>query len=196
MMAQGGGVRYGCYIQDTAGKLWKAGTWDGSATFNGIAVHTEECSFVTKSGTGSNGYLCDTMAEISSTYPEYSTEALAKVDYDGEGNTALLNSKYSTAKQYVEHNPFPDGTIGYIPSLGELYTLYEHKDEVYALYEEATGGTMTDAVYRSSTLKDGAGSLGTASLFWVIDFGDGGISSYRASNTKKGYIRSFCKLNI
>lgn len=193
MMAQGGALDYGCYIQDTTGKLWKAGTWDGSATFNGVAVYTEECAFVMRQG-ANNKSMMSRSSTVSSSLIEYPTEQDAKTDFNGFGNTGLLPSS-SSAKTYVEDNPFPDGYVGHIPSLGELWKAFEYKDEVNALFVEATGGPFTDALYGSSTLESGAGLKGSAAYFWTLDFSTGAVTSERATSTST-YIRPFGVLVI
>lgn len=194
MMAQGeAALAYGCYIQDTTGKLWKAGTWDGSATFNGVAVYTEECAFVMRQG-AYNKSMVGRLTNVSSSLIEYPTEQEAKADFNGAGNTDRLPSS-SSAKTYVEDNPFPDGDVGYIPSLGELWKAYEYKDEVNALFMEATGGVFTGALYGSSTLEDGAGSKGIDAYFWALDFSTGAVTSEGATSTST-YIRPFKELWI
>lgn len=194
MMAQGEAtLAYGCYIQDTTGKLWKAGTWDGSATFNGVAVYTEECAFVMRQG-AYNKPMMSLTSNVSSSLIEYPTEQEAKADFNGVGNTGLLPSS-SSAKIYVEENPFPDGDVGYIPSLGELWKAYEYKNEVNALFIEATGGAFTDTIYGSSTLESGSGGKGRSAYFWTLDFGTGAVTSVLSTSTSP-YIRPFKELWI
>jgi hypothetical protein len=194
MMAQGEAtLAYGCYIQDTTGKLWRAGTWDGSATFNGVAVYTEECAFVMRQG-AYNKSMMNSMSNVSSSLIEYPTEQEAKADFNGVGNTGLLPSG-SSAKTYVEDNPFPDGDVGYIPSLGELWKAYEYKNEVNALFIEALGGPFPDVIYGSSTLESGAGRKGWQAYFWTLDFGTGAVTSVQSTSTSP-YIRPFKELWI
>lgn len=190
-----GYIPYGCYIQDTTGKLWKAGTWNGSSTFNGVAVYTEECAFVMRQWAEKKAMMGSSYASVSSSLIEYPTEQEAKTDFDGFGNTDLLASSLSVAKQYVEDNPFPDGDVGYIPSLGELWKAYEYKNEINALFIEATGDVFTDALYGSSTLEDGAGSRGSKAYFWTLDFGTGTVISEQSTSTST-YIRPFKELLI
>lgn len=186
-------LAYGCYIQDTTGKLWKAGTWDGSATFNGVAVYTEECAFVMRQG-AYNRSMMSSASNVSSSLIEYPTEQEAKADFNGVGNTGLLPSG-SSAKTYVEENPFPDGDVGYIPSLGELWKAYEYKNEVNALFMEATWGPFTDTIYGSSTLESGSGGKGRQAYFWTLDFGTGAVTSVLSTSTSP-YIRPFKELWI
>lgn len=187
-------LAYGCYIQDTTGKLWKAGTWDGSATFNGVAVYTEECAFVMRQGADAKKMVLALTSAVSSSLIEYPTEQEAKADFKGIVNTEFLKSVFP-AKEYVEENPFPDGVVGYIPSLGELWKAYEYKDEVNALFMEATGGPFTDAIYGSSTLESGAGEMGRNAYFWTLDFSTGTVTSVRGTSTST-YIRPFKDLWI
>lgn len=186
-------LAYGCYIQDTTGKLWKAGAWDGSATFNGVAVYTEECAFVMRQGAYNKSMMSST-TNVSSSLIEYPTEQEAKADFNGVGNTGLLPSS-SSAKIYVEDNPFPDGDVGYIPSLGELWKAYEYKNEVNALFMETTGGPFSDVIYGSSTLESGAGGKGRQAYFWTLDFGTGAVTSVLSTSTSP-YIRPFKELWI
>lgn len=186
-------LAYGCYIQDTTGKLWEAGAWDGSATFNGVAVYAEECAFVIRQG-ASKKSMMSSASDVSSSLIEYPTEQEAKADFNGVGNTGLLPSG-SSAKTYVEDNPFPDGDVGYIPSLGELWKAYEYKNEVNALFMEATGGPFTDTIYGSSTLESGSGGKGRRAYFWTLDFGTGAVTSVLSTSTSP-YIRPFKELWI
>lgn len=186
-------LAYGCYIQDTTGKLWKAGTWDGSATFNGVAVYTEECAFVMRQG-AYNKSMMSSATNVSSLLIEYPTEQEAKADFNGVGNTGLL-PRSSSAKIYIEENPFPDGDVGYIPSLGELWKAYEYKNEVNALFMEATGGPFTDTIHGSSTLESGSGGKGRHAYFWTLDFGTGAVTSVLSTSTSS-YIRPFKDLWI
>lgn len=170
-----GYISYGCYIQDTDGKFWDRGTWDGTATFNGVAIYTEDYAFlvsgtIIKSAIGS-------VNEFNKIDNKYSTEDTAKLDFDGYGNTACLDtddSGYITLK----NNLFPDGEKGYIPSLGELLVLYQYKNDIYALLNEVGIDTtdFADNIYWSSTA-----TTGIFLKLWSMDFLTGTISTYASS---------------
>ena len=168
-----GYISYGCYIQDTDGKFWDRGTWDGTATFNGVAIYTEDYAFLV-SGTIIKSAISDGFFSFGN---KYSTEDEAKLDFDGYGNTAYLDaddSGYITLK----NNLFPDGEQGYIPSLGELLVLYQYKNDIFALLNEVGIDTtdITDNTYWSSTAM-----TGYTMKLWRINFSTGAISTYTAS---------------
>lgn len=171
-----GYISYGCYIQDTNGDLWKRGTWDGTATFNGVAIYTEDYAFLV-SGTIIKSAIAT--GTVFNTFDnKYSTEDAAKLDFDGYGNTACLDADDS-GYIALKNNLFPDGEKGYIPSLGELLVLYQYKNDIFALLNEVGIDTtdIADNTYWSSTT--------TTDMFlklWCITFSTGTISSKSCSS--------------
>lgn len=152
-MAQGeAALAYGCYIQDTTGKLWKAGTWNGSATPNGVAVYDESCSFIIALGRDKNLPINSNSSGPSLT--SYNTKETAIADFDGAGNTEILLSDYGSvtteAAGYCTAYTFPRGEAGYLGSAGEWNTAFKYKDEIDAIMT-LVGGDALKTSYLTST---------------------------------------------
>lgn len=130
-------VKLGVYIQDIYGKLWTADEWDGSATPNGIAVITENCSFVvtdmgkTVSSLWLNSQLLVPGATVAATEEE------ALLDFAGESNTAAIMAFDSgdTKASEVYAMTSPMGYACYLPAMGELQTIYDNIDEIETLFQ-------------------------------------------------------------
>lgn len=200
MMAQGeAALAYGCYIQDTTGKLWKAGAWNGSATPNGVAVYDESCSFII--ALGGDKQLPINSGNASSSLTSYNTEETAKADFDGAGNTDILLSDYGSVTTesagYCEAYTFPRGGAGYLGSAGEWNTAFKYKDEIDAIMT-LVGGDALKASYWTSTYY---GRLGFYYYFWYFMWEDSssaqaGDMNYDAVMGKTGYTRPFGGLYI
>lgn len=152
-MAQGeAALTYGCYIQDTTGKLWKAGAWNGSATPNGVAVYDESCSFIIALGGDKN--LPINRSSSGPSLTSYNTKETAIADFDGAGNTEILLSDYDSvtteAAGYCTAYTFPRGEAGYLGSAGEWNTAFKYKDEIDAIMT-LVGGDALKTSYLTST---------------------------------------------
>lgn len=192
-------LAYGCYIQDTTGKLWKAGTWDGSATPNGVAVYDESCSFII--ALGGDKQLPINSKPASSSLTSLNTEETAKADFDGTWNTEILLSDYGSVTTesagYCAAYTFPNGDAGYLGSAGEWNTAFKYKDEIDAIMT-LVGGDALKASYRTSTCY---GRLGLYYYFWYFMWEDGssaqaGDMNYDTVNGKTDYTRPFGVLYI
>lgn len=201
MMAQGeAALAYGCYIQDTTGKLWKAGAWNGSATPNGVAVYDESCSFIIALG-GDKQLPINSSSSASSSLTEYQTEETAKADFDGAGNTEILVSYYGSVTTesagYCAAYTFPRGEAGYLGSAGEWNTAFKHKDEIDAIMTLLGGDALKQGYWTSSNY----GRVTAFSYyFWYFMWTDG--SSEQAGDmgyaevTISDYTRPFGGLYI
>lgn len=191
MMAQGeAALTYGCYIQDTNGKLWKAGAWNGSATPNGVAVYDESCSFII--ALGGDKQLPINSSNVSSSLTSLNTEETAKADFDGVGNTEILLSDYgsvtSESAGYCAAYTFPRGEAGYLGSAGEWNTAFKYKDEIDAIMT-LLGGDALKQGYWTSTYY---GGTFFSSYFWYFMWTDGsseqaGDMGYAEVKIKSGY---------
>lgn len=200
MMAQGeAALTYGCYIQDTTGKLWKAGAWNGSATPNGVAVYDESCSFII--ALGGDKQLAINSKDAKPSLTSYKTEEAAKADFDGAGNTEILLSDYGSVTTesagYCAAYTFPRGDAGYLGSAGEWNTALKYKDEIDAIMA-LLGGDALKTSYWTSTYY---GYYQLEYCFWYFMWKDGSIEQavdmgYLPVITKVDYTRPFGGLYI
>lgn len=193
-------LAYGCYIQDTTGKLWKAGAWDGSATPNGVAVYDESCSFII--ALGGDKQLAINSGNSSSSLTSYNTEETAKADFDGAGNTDTLLSDYGSVTTesagYCAAYTFPRGEAGYLGSAGEWNIAFKYKDEIDAIMA-LLGGDALKASYWTSTCYGGVTVF--SYYFWYFMWTDGsseqaGDMGYAKVTIKSDYTRPFGGLYI
>lgn len=158
-MAQSGGgeieVPNGVYIQDTDGVLWEYGTWDGSATKNGVAVVTDECRFVIELKQGARIPIDYGGYSSSLSLPAYSSTDEVFNDYSGASNTSALISAYGNgtdeAAGYCANFTFPNGKKGYLGSAGEWRAAYDNKLAIDTCISKAGGADLGSNYYWSST---------------------------------------------
>lgn len=121
-------VANGVYIQDINGRLYKKGQYDGSVPVNGIAVITDDCSFVGSiyALANTNWFITPSQAaKLSSLRPDtnslwqgipiYSTSASAVGDFKGIENTANLVS--ALEGKVIETFDFSNGLEEYTIAL-------------------------------------------------------------------------------
>lgn len=141
----------GAYIQHINGNIYTKTEWiEGEFNkdeANGIAIIDENCSFVMHKSIISstipwssdsnftivNGVMCTT------------SETIAKTDYSGYQNTNIIldleNPESKTGAIYIcSHFKFPNGKIGYLPSLGELITASKYSSDANQLATLIGGG--------------------------------------------------------
>ena len=176
-------IKLGVFIESTDGRLYPRLNWASSGkTANAVVVLTSACKV--------RMALTETALPIHSNYTDplenYITakdEASAKVDYDGEGNTNKIiqfNAAYGTntasyAAPYCKafSFTFPSGQKGCLPSLGQLWTLYQNKTEVDACLS-ACGGTAMSTNWIWSSTFWGVGSSDYRHC-WVLRWSDGHV---------------------
>lgn len=195
------GVGNGVYIQHTNGTLYTTTEWtDGgysNDTANGVAViDSTSCSFVIakeNAGTslawgGYNKTITDIVTSTSS--------STAVLDFDGEGNTTKIieqltdyTDSYSVtgapAAEACDNYTFPNGSKGYLPSLGEWYAAYNNKTAIVEAMSLIGGTAIALNNYWTSTQNS---SLGSWSLGWTL-----GRMSYTNKYTTS-YVRAFSAL--
>lgn len=199
MMGGEKALDYGVYIQDTNGKLWKAGAWNGSATPNGVAVYDESCSFII--ALGGDAKLPINSKTASSSLTSYDTEETAIADFDGAGNTEILVSDYGSVTTesagYCAAYTFPNGDTGYLGSAGEWNTALKYKDEIDAIMT-LVGGDALNISYWTSTYY---GKQAFRYYFWYFMWEDGnsaqaGDMNYSLVTDAIDYTRPFGILDI
>lgn len=199
MMGGEKALDYGVYIQDTNGKLWKAGTWDGSATPNGVAVYDESCQFII--ALDGDAQLPINSANTSSSLTSLKTEETAIADFDGAGNTEILLSDYGSVTTesagYCAAYTFPNGDTGYLGSAGEWNTAFKYKNEIDAIMT-LLGEDELKTSYWTSTYY---GRSGVRYYFWYFMWEDGssaqaGDMNYDVVTSRTDYTRPFGVLDI
>lgn len=124
---------YGVYIQDTEGYCYTESEWDGSKTVNGIAVVTENCSFVlavasvfVQTDFSNLNVSIDGVTSANSTND-------AMLDFDGERQTTTIINKLgdsalaaNAARDYI----FPNGKKGYLGAAGEWKAVIDNAAKV------------------------------------------------------------------
>ena len=182
-------ITLGTFIEDINGNLYTRSEWGSSShgTANAVVVLTDACkvrlaltqpSSTMQIHSSSNGALENYMTAIGN-------EAQAKADYNGAANTTnimKLQSSTSYTAGWCNAFKFPNGTTGCLPSLGQLWTLYQNKTEVDACLSACGGTAMTNNYYWSSTFWGVSGSNRVCwKLYWSngdVTYGFLGIDNY------------------
>lgn len=176
----------GVYIEATDGTLYTSSTWASARkTANAVVVIADVCKVRMSLTETSLYYHKNASDPISQYLPEKGNATTAKADYDGEVNTNKIiqfNSAYgsnttSYAAPYCNAFlfTFPSGQKGCLPSLGQLWTIYQNKTNVDACLTVCGGTAFTSSsaatAYASSTYK-GLGGDGYPRM-WTLR-GDAG----------------------
>ena len=183
----------GVYIQHIDGSLYTESEWTSAGyannTANGVAVVSDECSFVVakenaSSSTlawGGDGILIEGVLSKSS-----SSEAIK--DYQGKDNTEKivqqLGASGGKAANACATYIFPNGKRGYLPALGELKLMFDNITTISSVMTQI-GGALQNGNYGSSTQ---AG----ATNYWTL-FLSSGSMSYTSKNNAC-YVRAFTTL--
>lgn len=147
------------YIQDVEGRLWRHEDWDGSVKPNAVAVITDKCKFLvalTDASPSVKSMNCEHYHMDEKAFELISEADDAKLDYDGLSNTekfVKLKSSNDYAAGWCRHFMLPDGiTRCYLPSLGELNTVYQHMSAVSSALSACGGKPLNMDRYWSSTM--------------------------------------------
>lgn len=146
----------GVYIQHTNGKLYTTDAWSANGLSNGeangVAVISEICGFViSKSTLGKVVWSNSTSLEEGIMVS--SDVEVAKTDYAGLANTAIMAKVYPSAAKTCAEYTFPNGKKGYLPALGEWYEADKYRDEVNAAMS-LIGGTAIGSHWSSTQYND------------------------------------------
>lgn len=188
-------ITNGVYICDNTGNLTTIEDWNrsNSSSAIGVAVISDNCSFVIdKVGTSSLytwGKPGTTVSGIETT----TTNSTAKTDYAGESNTTKiinqLGSGNAPAADYCRSSScVVNGTTlyGYLGALGEWQTAYNNKVNVERALNKIGGTRMdTNNYYWTSTQHS---SYGAWPLKWY-----NGNSNY-GGKSNNDYVRVFYSL--
>ncbi len=170
-------IKLGVYIEDTNGKLFTSSEWGSAshATANSVVVLTDVCKVrlaLTQASSamviGPNG-----TEAIDQYMTAISDPTKAKADYNGATNTANIIkviSSTSYAAGWCNAFTFPNGLKGCLPSLGQLWTIYQNKTAVEACLSACGATAMTSSYYWSSTFW---GVDGSGRCCWGLYWSDG-----------------------
>lgn len=181
----------GVYIQDISGKLWEVNDWDNSATPNGIAVITSECSFVMALGnahtsTSTYGGYGSTISGVTNT----TSSSTAAKDYNGESNTTAiinaLSSSAASAAKYCRSYIFPNGSAGYLGGAGEWKALANNKSAVDSALSKCGGSSMSTSYWTSTQ--------NSRNNAWYLTWSNGGLTS--SSKNYSRNVRAFTSLSF
>lgn len=130
-------INEGVYIQHIDGTLYTTNEWTAGGFVaddaNGVAVVDKKCSFVVAKNYLSIGSWTaykdrDTLLEGVFTTSEIE---IAFTDYNGVANTAyIIEQSEESAAIRCNNYVFPNGSIGYLGSVGEWSVLCKYFDEV------------------------------------------------------------------
>lgn len=161
----------GVFIQHIDGRLFTTEAWSAEGfsndEANGVAVLADEASFViAKTYAGQFSWSSNTNSIIEGVTTAATIE-LAKQDFNGQANTALIPGGAAEAcRNYI----FPNGKAGYLPSFGEWDIVYKNNakvSEALSLLEAKVLSTYS----WSSTQKD-------ASSAWNYTMSSGSGNSF------------------
>lgn len=192
------GNSMGVFIQGVSGTLYRTSEWDNQETANGVAVITEECSFIIAPDQGLGGFESSTNSQYC-----YDSEEIALVDYNGVLNTAHQVGE-SGFNNYLDNGVicyeylFPNGKRGYCPSLGEWKQAWLNKNAV----DEALALIGGQPIMSTTTTFAGSGTEPTpgymaSSTFnkqslWYFVWGTGG--THISADGMAPYLRPFQEL--
>lgn len=160
---------------------------------SGVAVKTDNCAFVIAKeeqtsiewggmGTFINGCITTTNSNT------------AKIDYNGKQNTNAIVSQLGMsetyAARYCKEYTFPHGVQGYLPTLGELYEVYQNKSEVDACMSLIDGKPLLDSSIFNS--RKWSSTQYDDSTAWNLDWSDCSTNRFpKNSNSEYDCARPF-----
>ena len=153
-------VPNGVYIIDTDNLLYPRANWDTANNANamGVAVISDNCRFAISKQEAPDAMTWGSTGTPAGCFMSYD-ESAALQDFAGEANTDAVIAAYgenANAAYYCwnAEGLFPDGRQGYLPSFGELRTVYDNKSEVVACMSLIGGAAFRNSYYWSSSLYD------------------------------------------
>jgi hypothetical protein len=179
----------GVFIQALDGQLYSVGKWANQKTPNGVAVITDDCSFVIALKDASPGYcVWGTRSNIAGVNNSDAKNTV-KTYYNGEDetNSIITNASNSTAATYCKDFTFPNGQSGYMGAGGEWWTALTHKAEIIAAMN-ACGGVALSKDYWCTTEQVGSNRA------WAADWEGADLTNYNKTASSSVKARAFCKL--
>ena len=147
----------GVYIQDIYGYCCTEDEWTGDFTPNGIAVITDNCSFVIALEQSSE-LLYFGPNDVVESGVVTTNESGALGDYKGVNNTNAMVDRYPTKNyscNYCKSYIFPNGKTGYLGAAGEWNMVSLNFDAIVRALEICGGQPfITEYPYTSSTLSN------------------------------------------
>lgn len=182
--------------QDVNGMLWSEEDWDGSVEPNGVAIITSNCSFVVALENAPTSLPTDSESALdSSSLPVILSTTSAKKDYAGLDNTQVMLSDYgddvAEAAGYCNNYIFPNGNKGYLPSLGEMNTLYSFKSSLGTILGTIGGTAPADNQYFKTSTR--ARDTGGYTAFWRFNWETGALYGEAGSTARQ--VRPFTTLD-
>lgn len=114
---------YGVFIQDISGNLYTEDEWDGTQTVNGIAVSTEQCSFVMPHNYVTTYGVWSSTLTLLNGITTTTDSSQAILDFDGKEQTDTIIQELGTGNAPVAEAckayTFPNGQKGYLGAAGE-----------------------------------------------------------------------------
>ena len=191
----------GVFVEATDGTLYKSTAWASAGkTANSVVFISLAHSFRISLIAGVAKKIHSNGSDSPDSYLApiaISNHAAARADLNGNQNTQAIysfNVAKSTATSdyaapYARSYAFPDGvTIGYLPSYGELYLLYQNINSVSDCLTACSGSTITNGFHWVSTNqgKDNNGNY----CFWELNPITG--NDYTVNeNYRSYYVRPF-----
>lgn len=190
-------VLEGAYIQHIDGNLYTTSQWTAQGfandLANGVAIITEEASFVIAKGDASNssGWSSNTTELIEGITATTSYND-AITDFSGKQNTEkMLTAGTSGAAHACANYIFPNGKKGYLPSFGEWQVFKRFKTDAEDALQLIGGST----IYLT-------GNRATNDLFTSTQYDATKVWTFRRYNyaytqalkSDTRYVRAFCEL--
>lgn len=189
----------GVFIEDKQGLLYPVDIWSSGNNANANSVVVASSDHVCRialQGTSSIMQMSSSYSDPWDTYLSGTTNAgitnstVAKTDYNGATNTNLIVTKCQSSTSYAagwcNAYTFPDGSKGYLPSLGELNLAYQNKAAVDAALAKCGGTALPSSYHWSSTFY---GSNGGYRGCWILRWSDGYV--YNLTLDYNYYVRAF-----
>lgn len=160
----------GVYIMHYTGGIYSVDQWDTSDNSNAIAVLliTDKCRFAISRYLDIENYIpwSESLSNVSVNGMLTSAyESAAKSDFNGKYHTELIVAQSTTedssnnAAHYCRSQSLYGNGRGYLPSVGELYTLWENKTAIDNALTLVGAETINDKITELSP------SLG--GIFWT-----------------------------
>ena len=182
-------IRLGVFIEDTTGKLWAIDGWDGSATFNSVAVINETHSFgIAKEHLAACNFSPMTHVGFGTfngvTYNRtgYTSITAAYSDMNGEGNTDLIISSQGSGSTYVAQKckaySFANGKNGYLMAAGEYKMIVDNITEINSAMTKVGGSEVNVNVKSSSIVGMWTSTLCSSYVTYSTSGLNGDVSSF------------------
>lgn len=184
-------------IQDIHGNLYTEDEWDSSSTPNGVAVITENCSFVIalENVSQTDWIVWGGKGKLISDIVTTTEQSVAMLDFNGNTNTQKIVSQL---KNYTDANSFsgspaasacqqfifPNEQTGYLGSAGEWQVVLDNIDKIKSALSKCGGDKFNYTHWTSTQYDDG--------YAWCVygEHATGLIDNGKLTQYEKSYSRS------